>query len=257
MATIFCFSSTGNSLYISKKIAEKIDAQIISMTQDIKELSDDVIGFVFPTHYWRPAKVARQFMSNIKVTNDNAYIFAITTYAGKISYGVLGEVESILKGNCKLSYGKAVKSVCNYIPKLDVNDKLETHDNVDKEIDIIAYEINKRQTKAISSYTIIHKLVYKLFPKHCDKQFIISETCTNCGICEKICPVNNIEVINEDVKFKNLCTHCLACVHACPNRAIDWTIKTMNKKRYINPHIKLDELITLNNPNLQTEEVNS
>ena len=52
MATIYCFSSIGNSLYAAKKISERIGAGLVSMTKSFGRCNDDTIGFVFPVYFW-------------------------------------------------------------------------------------------------------------------------------------------------------------------------------------------------------------
>lgn len=57
--------------------------------------------------------------------------------------------------------------------------------------------------------------------KNCIKQFIITDTCTKCACCKRICGVKAIEKI--DKKFvidQSLCVKCGACLKNCPIKAI-------------------------------------
>ncbi|MFH0886628.1 MAG: flavodoxin domain-containing protein, partial [bacterium] len=54
---IFYFSSTGNSLQLSREIAASLgDTDILSIPKAMKNMPDlssyDRIGFVFPVHIW-------------------------------------------------------------------------------------------------------------------------------------------------------------------------------------------------------------
>lgn|GEM_PF-5474137 len=73
MSTIFCFSSTGNSLYVAKSIAEKINADVLSMSKPVTSCSDDVIGFVFPIYFCRNDiwKVHQKTESALKIVVDD------------------------------------------------------------------------------------------------------------------------------------------------------------------------------------------
>jgi len=55
--------------------------------------------------------------------------------------------------------------------------------------------------------------------------------CTNCKVCEEVCPA---EAITDNVIDVDKCTLCLRCVKECPNKAIyieDFKIKVKNQKQ--------------------------
>ncbi|MDF2524066.1 MAG: 4Fe-4S ferredoxin, partial [Clostridiales bacterium] len=72
--------------------------------------------------------------------------------------------------------------------------------------------------------------------------FYSNESCTGCGICEKVCNCNNIRV-NERPVWGNKCTQCLACVHYCPVNASQYGKSTHKKGRYTNPNIRIEEIM--------------
>ena len=41
-----------------------------------------------------------------------------------------------------------------------------------------------------------------------------------CGRCVKICPMKNIEIVDNTVKQNNQCTMCYRCINYCPKKAI-------------------------------------
>ncbi|MDR1250273.1 MAG: EFR1 family ferrodoxin, partial [Treponema sp.] len=84
-----------------------------------------------------------------------------------------------------------------------------------------------------------------------DKNYTVSEQCTGCSICVNLCPVQNITMENKRPKFNHECEQCFACLHHCPEKAIDYENTTQNKKRYINPDIKLEEILYGNTGRVQ------
>jgi len=46
------------------------------------------------------------------------------------------------------------------------------------------------------------------------------ETCTACGACAEVCPVDAITVEDAAKVDAELCTECGACVEECPVEAI-------------------------------------
>ena len=67
------------------------------------------------------------------------------------------------------------------------------------------------------------------------KKFHTTDACIRCGLCEKICPLNNIRVNEDGVVWGDDCMHCTACINHCPKKAIEFGKKTVGKPRYICP----------------------
>lgn len=248
MARIFCFTSTGNSLYTAKEIADKIDAVVEPMSKKAVPCGDDVIGFVFPVFFWGLPRIVERFISSLQITNKDTYIFAIATCGGP-AVGVLGIVKKLLElKNVSLHYGVNLQSVGNYIPGYKVNDSEAIKGKVDERIAKIASDIKDRKTNRPLVFLPMNKLIYKFYPDaNSDQFFNVASTCMGCSTCQKICPVDNISMNHGKPEFQHNCEHCLACVHSCPVCAIDWKQKTQEKTRYRNAGITLDDLISFKN----------
>lgn len=65
------------------------------------------------------------------------------------------------------------------------------------------------------------------------KDFYATDACVGCKICQKVCPLNNIEVVNKKPTWGDSCTHCMACIAKCPKKAIEYGDKTQGKPRYL------------------------
>lgn len=245
MPTIFCYTSTGNSLHVAKRISGKIGGKVLPMNGALSNLENEIIGFVFPVYFWGLPRGVERFIKEMNVTSQNAYIFAVATYGG-VAYGVPGRVNRLLREKgIKLHYGKSLKSVENYIPYYKVNDSEAFQRKVDQNITDITKEIAEKKCDHISSYTILNRIIHRFCPdRYSDRYFTVSSDCTSCRVCEKVCPASNIKIGSVKPDFLHQCDHCLACVHSCPENAIDWKGKTKGKQRYRNPNVSLKELIS-------------
>lgn len=247
MATIFCFSGTGNSLYAAKKIAAEINAEVCNMRSFV-QCGDNVIGFVFPTYFWGLPKSVDEFLDNIRITDKNAYIFCVTSYGG-FSCGVTGAADQKLrKQGLKLSYGAKVKMVENYLPGFKMNDTDGLWSRSDSKLNEIITDIKNRVCNKIMPYTVFNIIAQKAYPPNrgnCAANFTVNG-CKQCGMCESVCPNGNISLENGAVKFGKKCDLCLACLNVCPADAIDYGQSTRGKTRYKNRRISAKELIEFN-----------
>jgi ferredoxin len=107
-----------------------------------------------------------------------------------------------------------------------------------------------KKNNSVNKLTGIFGFINKGFIKkvsNMDKYFKVNDNCIACGICEKVCPVKNIEMADKKPHYKHHCEQCLACIQFCPQRAINYKDETQNRRRYTNPEINYKELYEYNN----------
>lgn len=254
MATIFCFSSTGNSLFVAKKIASELNASMHSMAAPYTKCDDSIIGFIFPTYYLGLPKTVVQFISKLDITGKKPYLFAITTYGGH-SFGISHAINELLsQKNLSLDYFNKIRSVENYIlsPILSVDNSQVIHRATERKVKHIIKDILLHKQRKLDLYTPLNPIRYNQYPANNKNGFSPDfkiNHCSGCGICEKICPRHNIHLINQLPTFSRDCELCLGCLHACPQDAINGK-HSNGKKRYLHPQITKAELIHLNHAHI-------
>ncbi|MCC0634145.1 EFR1 family ferrodoxin [Clostridioides sp. ZZV14-6009] len=196
-------------------------------------------------------------MENLNIKSDKPYIFAVVTCGGVIGGSAIYDVDALLKEKGHgLNLGSRIQMVSNYICEFKIKDDKKI-DNLLRKAEIKVNEVsedivNKKNNK-IGRTNFIYKKFYKKYISSCankDRHFSVEDSCIECGICSKVCPVNNIDIEEGRPKFLHNCEHCLACVHWCPKQAIQWKDVTKNKKRYQNPNIKLEDMISEKNKDI-------
>lgn len=60
----------------------------------------------------------------------------------------------------------------------------------------------------------------------------VTESCTGCGMCSRLCPASNITMENNRPRFLDQCSACFGCVYLCPEQALYSTNPTVLKQGY-------------------------
>jgi ferredoxin len=253
---VFYFSGTGNSLKVAKSvIAELGGGEIVSMAKPqgyTLTKQYDTIGFVYPTYYWALPKIVITFIENIKITNnENAYFYAIATYGGNASGAITRLNELLLKNhNIKLNSGHGIKMFSNYVLLYNMRKKVDeiTKESNERLVPILNSIKNKENNtikKSNKFFIAINKENIKKVSKAA-KDYKVSKDCSGCGICKEVCPVKNIQMVNNKPQFSNNCEQCVACIQYCPQKAINYKDKTQKRRRYTHPEISYKELAESN-----------
>jgi Pyruvate/2-oxoacid:ferredoxin oxidoreductase delta subunit len=251
---IFFFSGTGNSFDIALRISRKIEKTDIVNIASSKKLPNldnyKRIGLIFPVYGFTMPNIVSKFISLLS-KNSNAYYFCIVTLGGAGLGAEYRIHEAFDRKNIELRYITHIYMPENYIiTSMVAADKIinKTLRDSEKNVGRIADDIIK-YTKKKPWKSIFYNMVKKIsreeteqWPLRAKKKFIINGNCIMCKKCIKICPVENIKIIEEKIIFEAHCECCLACMHSCPKEAINYGTKTIGKKRYINPNIKIEEI---------------
>ena len=256
---LYYFSGTGNSLVVARDIAEIIDGKLISipavMDKESIKIDADVLGIVSPTYCMRMPRIVERFIG--KLTNlQSKYIFAIVTVGG-IAGGILDQLsEAISRRGGSLAAGFVVRMPANYIHDADALPlflQKRMFRKWEKRVDKIAdYVLNGKSGRMEKFNPLMTLLFSKSIEKQylrgelnpgIDKNFWTDDKCNGCGICAKVCPVSNIEMVDDRPVWQHHCEKCLTCIQWCPNEAIQFKDVTLKRKRYHHSDVKLSDML--------------
>ncbi|MFX0005502.1 MAG: EFR1 family ferrodoxin [Candidatus Hermodarchaeota archaeon] len=255
---MYYFSGTGNSLKVTQDLAERLeDTELIPIAriwdEENLESKSEKIGFIFPLYYSGLPKLVYDFIDKLN-TSKTKYFFTVVTSTGDINEQPLQQLDKLLKKKSKkLNAGFYVNMPNNYIIGFDIHSKerqKEFFENSTKEIKIISEIVTNQEDnltqeilgKDVARSAKINKN-FRDSVNESDKAFHINENCNSCGICEKVCPVNNIILKNGIPEWQHKCQQCLACINFCPEKAIQFGNQTQNTQRYYHPEISIKDIV--------------
>ena len=247
------FSGTGNSFDIATRLAAKIPDttvyNIAAMTSFDELANCKRVGIVFPIYGFTAPNIVKRFIQQLPMRNDT-YYFCVAAL-GALELGAFYRTAEMFKAaGGHLDYAAKIYMPENYILFSRVPSdriiKSQLADSV-KRVDKISGDVLACKVKPIKE-----PITYRFSQKASDtesakwkdmsKGFEVAESCTKCRKCVRLCPVNNISMENDTITFGGSCECCLLCMHSCPVQAINYGVKTIGKKRYINPNINIEDM---------------
>lgn len=253
---VIYFSGTGNNLYVARKIAEGLGDTTVYPFKAFSEYENvlktfDRIIFCVPTYHShipnyvqkmieRMAFVAEQKVYSVIVCGGNRghAVEDLRTAVSDAGGHVCGEYMIVLPGSYILSYG-GLPNILVFLENLFAKSRINkivkeiTHDtsSILKKTGLFYRASDEpRLQEAMAEYATI------------GENYTVSEQCVGCGACVRVCPVNNISMVDGKPDFGHDCQQCMACIQWCPNRAIDYENKASERKRYHHPEIRISDI---------------
>lgn len=235
---IFYFSGTGNSKWVAREIAKRINDKCydISKLSEIPEIyGENQIGLIFPIYAWGIPEPMTIFVKKLK--KSDAFTFGICTCGANagIALKKLSELYHL-----DSSYSIIMPS--NYIIAEDIEKEdtiMKKIDMAKKDIEIISNEIIHRKKVyrvtegklPLLKSTLINKGFNK-YARSTNPFYVDAEKCNSCGLCAKMCPASTITLIDDKPIWNKKCYQCLCCINNCPQVAIQYGKGTEKRGRY-------------------------
>ena len=246
---IFYYSGCGNSRFIAKSIADSLGEALIFIPEAQREncyeytlAEGEKIGFVYPIYSWRPPHLVEEFVNDLKINGKPSYVWTAVTCGDNV-----GETENIFRKELKDKGLYLNAAFCFRMPNTYVNFMWMSVDKPEVAEEKIATAREKlpKVIEMIQSGTAFSDMIKGGLPRFksnvigsgfykwaSDKPFFSTDECISCGMCVKVCPMQNITLENGRPVWRGNCNTCDACYHYCPKHAIQYGKKTRGKGQY-------------------------
>lgn len=248
---IFYFTSTGNCLEVAKKLGGELISIPKVLNSNEFEFKDDVIGIITPNYQGDIPAPVKEFINKANLKAD--YFFGIVTYGAFNSNTNENLLMAGESNGIKFNYINDIVMVDNSFVYFDMEKQINNlpKKKVDEHIEKIKADIDNRINK-INNVNITRRIVGKvigtienmIIDKRYHNKFYVEDTCIKCGICEKVCPINNITIENKPI-IHDKCIRCGACTHNCSKNSIRFKGEK-SRARYRNVNVTLAEIIKSN-----------
>ena len=245
---VLYFSATGNTEFIAKELARRTDDDCLNLIDRIKKgdlspvYSEKPFVICAPIYVCEIPRFMAAFLKKLPFEGSRDVYFILT------SGGYCGPAGNLLKKIFKKKkmtcHGHAeFKMPRNYVAS-DSYPMLEKEETEKRILDSYNQLENvAADIKAGNKLTARHVFLFEtlitlpLNPFWCKykltaKAFYVKENCIGCGKCEKVCPLNNVQMVDKKPVWGKQCTHCMACISNCPVRAIEYGKITPKKEPY-------------------------
>ncbi|GHU62096.1 iron-sulfur protein [Clostridia bacterium] len=249
MNIIFYFTGTGNSLKAAREIAAVLGDTKLAAIPDhfgVDLFDYERIGFIYPIYFGGIPLIVKDFVKSLKIPKS-VYLFAVATYGGG-EWNGLKQINALLTPMGQgLDYGTVLQMGSNYILRYSRSENVDSVNAVAaKKLSKIAVSIRDRESRPCGKLNPLMSLpswIFRCGVRKTVLKYHVSDDCTSCGLCAKICSVRNIKIKDGKPKFGDHCEQCLACLQWCPQKAINYRDKTKQRERYHHPDISVKDLM--------------
>lgn len=231
------FSGTGNTKHCVETFVNQYDKQGVSISIDDPDIltfiaAHEVIVLGYPVYFSNAPKIVQDFIHINRSYFANKKIFIIATMGLFSGDGTGCTGRALKKYGAEILGGLHLKMPDSIgdekALKKSISENKEIVHKADQKILIAVQKLQdgSPQRDGLGFFYHIAGLFgqrlwfYRKSTSYKKKPDIDHEKCIGCGICVKLCPMQNIALENKKAISHDQCTMCYRCFSHCPTKAL-------------------------------------
>ena len=247
MLTLY-FSGTGNTKFIAEHFSQTLAAECHSIEEEIdfseKIAAAETIAVCYPIYGSCVPRIMRDFAEENRSAFDGKNLIILSSqlmFSGDGARVFTELLEGISFNILYAEHFNMPNNICNlFLLPIASPEKIERYVKKAKQRlarscqNIQNGTVKKRGFNPVSKYLglLTQRFYFPDLEKKAENDVRITADCVACGKCVKICPMNNLERIEDKIEQNGNCTLCYRCVNACPQKAITVLLHAEVKKQY-------------------------
>jgi len=241
------FSGTGNSKYIAELFSQYQNTlcHSIEESQDFETLItlEDIIAFCYPVYMSGVPRIMREFIAKHMEALKGKNVIIFCTQFMLSGDGTRKFALLFPKNHIEVIYTEHffMPNNMNDVPILPIASDRGVERSLAKAKRKMASVHRNIQNGTVKKrgFSLIPRILglpqsILMSPteRRANRAVSIDHDCTNCGLCVKICPMDNFSMADDRIQHKHNCTMCYRCINACPEQAITVLLSGKIKKQY-------------------------
>ena len=237
---MFYFTGTQSSYYVAKELKEALLKKgynvkmfklekALNNTVEVDPKRFDMLGFVLPIYGFGSPRIAKAYVDALPRNNAKVFIIRTGCSNGWINKSAsISLMHQLRKKWYDVFYDRILIVSSNWLLDMEEDVVKRLYEVTrDKKIPHIVKEITEETRRRHHRdffrevlVSVIHFFEEQVGARLFGRSLWANKKCTKCRLCEKRCPVGNINFETGSFRAGWQCIWCMKCVYSCPENAI-------------------------------------